>query len=103
MKEIPNKPWQDNVIYPYKGQCYISIIDSYSGYIDVKILKTTTSNEIIEIMKDWFSTHGIAEVVESDIPQYSNRQLKEFVKEWGFEHQTSSPYHSQGNGLAERR
>lgn len=105
LKEIPNRPWERVAtdLFTYKEQCYISIIDSYSGYIDFKKLKTTTSKEVIEIMKDWFSTHGIAEVVETDNgPQYSSRQFHEFAKEWGFKHQTSSPHHSQGNGLAER-
>lgn len=43
------------------SSCYISIINSYSESMDLKILKSTASNKI---MKDWFSTHGTAELVE---------------------------------------
>ena len=50
-----------------------------------------------------FARHGIPSVVRSDNgPQYSATEYKEFSKSWGFTHITTSPYHSQSNGLAEK-
>lgn len=34
--------------------------------------------------------------------QYTSAEFKEFSKSWGFDHVTSSPYHQQSNGLAEK-
>ena len=34
--------------------------------------------------------------------QYSSNEYERFSKEWGFIHVTSSPYHAQANGLAEK-
>lgn len=33
--------------------------------------------------------------------QFASRDFLRFAKEWDFEHLTSSPYHSQGNGKTE--
>ena len=46
---------------------------------------------------------SIPEVLISDhSSQYSSSEFKEFAKEWGFEHRTSSPGYPQSNGLAEK-
>jgi len=47
--------------------------------------------------------HGIPKTVKSDNgPQYTAEEYKKFSKEWGFHHVTTSPYHPQANGLAEK-
>ena len=54
-------------------------------------------------MKSIFSRHGIPDVVVSDNrPHHASKELTQFAKSYGFNHQTSSPYHPQGNGKAER-
>ncbi|XP_060576202.1 uncharacterized protein K02A2.6-like, partial [Ruditapes philippinarum] len=46
---------------------------------------------------------SIPEVFVSDNgTQFSSSHFKEFAKEWGFEHRTSSPGYPQSNGLAEK-
>jgi len=51
-------------------------------------------------MKSVFSRHGIPqEVISDNGPQYDSTEMKKFASSYGF---TSSPYYSQGNGLAER-
>ena len=50
-----------------------------------------------------FARHGIPDVIVSDNgPQYSSHEFGEFAKNLNFKHITSSPYHPQGNGEAER-
>ncbi|XP_062526842.1 uncharacterized protein K02A2.6 [Bombyx mori] len=105
VKRIPSLPWQivASDLFELKGKQYIVICDSYSGYLDFQSLKSSSSTEVINHLKQWFSTHGIPEVLESDNgPQYMSREFKNFQKEWRFTHSTSSPHHPQGNGLAER-
>jgi len=50
-----------------------------------------------------FARHGIPEVVVSDNgPQFASESYNKFAEEYGFQHITSSPYHPEGNGEAER-
>ncbi|XP_046593873.1 uncharacterized protein K02A2.6-like [Neodiprion lecontei] len=92
--EIPTLPWQivATDLFAFQGKEYILICDSYSGFIDFKLLKSQTSNEIINHLKNWFATHGIPKILESDNgPQFSSREFQEFRKTWYFQHRTSSP------------
>ena len=34
-------------------------------------------------------------------PQFSSAEFQRFAEEWGFDHNMSSPYYPQSNGLAE--
>ena len=53
--------------------------------------------------RSMFARHGIPEVVVSDNgPQFSAELYAEFARQYGFKHITSSPYHPQCNGEAER-
>lgn len=50
---IPNKAWSmvATDLFEIKGEMYILLVDSYSGFYDVVKLKTTTSKSIIRILK----------------------------------------------------
>ena len=65
-------------------------------------MKRTTSNDVITVMKDVFSRHGIpTELITDNGSQYKSFRFKKFTKEWDFQHDTSSPQYHQSNGLAE--
>ncbi|XP_036347774.1 uncharacterized protein K02A2.6-like [Rhagoletis pomonella] len=105
IKQIPQYPFQivSSDIFHYKGYEYLLIADQYSGFFDFKQLKSSTATEVIICLRQWFSTHGIPEVFESDGgPQYTANKFKEFSKEWGFKHRFSSPHYPRSNGFAER-
>ncbi len=58
---------------------------------------------MISALKSNFARYGIPDVLISDNgPQYSAKEFEAFAKSYEFTHQTSSPYHPQGNGEAER-
>lgn len=105
LKDIPGLPFERvaSDLFHFKGKEYLLIVDSYSGYFDIKQLSETTSKRIIKHLKEWFSIHGIPQVLESDNgPQYASAEFRQFSRQWGFEHQTSSPHFPRANGLAER-
>lgn len=104
-KEVPSYPFQivATDLFSFKSREYLLIVDSYSGFFDFRMLKHTTSHEVIENLKSWFATHGIPEKLESDNgPQYASKEFRQFSSKWGFTHSTSSPKFPQSNGLAER-
>ena len=62
-----------------------------------------TSNAIIMILKDLFAEHGIPERLTSDNGgHYTSKSFEKCTNDWNINHITSSPYHSQRNGFAER-
>ncbi|KAG8187022.1 hypothetical protein JTE90_019232 [Oedothorax gibbosus] len=68
-----------------------------------KKLQHPTTRDCIEVLKRWFSVHGVPEVFESDNgSQYASKMFNEFLESWGIQKSQSSPYHPQSNGLAER-
>ena len=66
-------------------------------------MSNTKSPTVITHSKAIFARHGIPSIVRSDNgPQYSAIEYSKFSKDSGFIHVTTSPYHSQSNGLAEK-
>ncbi|XP_036347078.1 uncharacterized protein K02A2.6-like, partial [Rhagoletis pomonella] len=105
IKPVPDLPWEIVAVdlFNFQGDTYLLIVDSYSGFFDLAIAHQTTTTNIINILKPWFSTHGIPSVLESDNgPQFSSQEFAEFMNAWGIKHHTSSPNYPRSNGLAER-
>ena len=103
--ELPKRPWEKvaSDLFELKGTPYIVVVDYFSRYIEILKLTTTTSASIISALKAIFSRHGIPDSVTTDNgPQYASKEFNQFAKSYNFTHQTSSPYHPQGNGEAER-
>jgi len=49
-----------------------------------------------------FTRHGIPlQLVTDNGSQFTLRDFLKFAEDWDFEHLTSSPHHSQGNGKAQ--
>ena len=101
----PERPWQrvGTDLFVWEKETYLLIIDYFSRYIEVAHLREATANTVISALKKAWGRHGIPEVVMSDNgPQYACALFKEFTREYGFTHITSSPRNPQANGEAER-
>ena len=101
----PSYPWQrlSSDLFDYKGNQYLLVADQYSKFPIIRRLTSTTSATIINHLKSIMSEHGIPEELITDNgPQYSSREFKEFVTNFGINHTTSSPHYPQSNGFAER-
>ena len=102
---FPDLPWQKVTtdLFEHKRENYLLIVDYYSRYIEIARLKQTTVEKVIQHTKSIFPRYRIPELVISDNgPQFSAGAYSQFAKEYQFKHATSSPYHPQGNGEAER-
>ena len=102
---LPKRPWQKvgTDLFDWNKSTYLLIVDYYSRWIEISLLQSLTSESVIHHTKSIFARHGIPdEVISDNGPQYASQQYSSFAKEYGFVHKTSSPYHPQGNGEAER-
>ena len=79
------------------------IVNYFSRYPEVYKLTTTTSKSIIISLRTAFSQHGIPETLRTDNgPQFNLIEFTEFVQQYDFTHNTSSPHFPASNGQAER-
>ncbi|GFR59564.1 Pol polyprotein [Elysia marginata] len=92
-------------LFEWKGQQYLLIVDYFSGWIELALLKRTSLHSTIEHRKSIFSRYSIPElVISNNGPQLASCECEfsRFSEIYGFEHRTSSPRHPQGNGEAKR-
>ena len=82
---------------------YLLVVDYFSRYPEVVKLTSTTSVQVIAVLKSIFARHGIPETLRSDNgPQFSSHDFSKFASSYGFQHITSSPRFPQSNGQVER-
>lgn len=102
---MPSLPWKRIAtdLFEWKKTTYLLIVDYYSRWIEIARLDCLTAKAVVQHTKSIFARHGIPdEVISDNGPQYASEYYASFAKEYGFKHITSSPYHPQGNGEAER-
>ncbi len=103
-QKIPQLPWQfvSQDLFQHESRNYLITVDHYSDYFEMTPLDNTLSTTVITATKALFAAHGIPMVTLTDNgPQFTSSEYASFAKQWNFQHITSSPYHSQGNGRAE--
>lgn len=91
-------------LYELYGETFLIIVDYYSKYADIISLnKNLTTRNIIQKLKSIFSRHGILVILTSDSgTQMVSAEMKKFADDWKFQLKSSSPYHQQSNGMAEK-
>lgn len=101
----PCEPWRKvgADLFQLNGKDYMVVMDYYYKYSEFALLTDTSTKHVISHLKTIFARHGIPVTLVSDNrPQFSGLTFKEFAKQYGFEHVTSTPYYPQSNGLAEK-
>lgn len=102
--KIPERPWSrvGSDLFSLHSKDYIVLVDYYSDFVEVDLLKNTNSSAVIKFLKAQFSDHGIPDVLVTDNgPHFISGEFSEFATQWKFQHVTSSPYHPKSNGNAE--
>ena len=62
----------------------------------------TTATQLTSALRASFCHTGVPDTFWSDGgPQFTSREFKDFARQWGFRHATSSPQYPQSNGKAE--
>ena len=102
----PTGPWKRlHIDYagPFQGNMFLVIIDSYSKWLEVVPMKSTTSTATINQLRNLFANFGLPEHIVSDNgPQFTSAEFEEFTKKNNIRHTLTAPAHPATNGMAER-
>ena len=83
MSPLPSKPWEKvkcDFFGPIpSGEYLFVVIDEYTRFPIVKVVKSTASNTVIPIIDKIFSTFGIPDILSSDYgPPFNGHDIRQF-------------------------
>lgn len=107
LTEIPTSPWQhisaDLMCLP-TGENLLVVVDYYSRYFEVDILKSTTTDKVVKSLEKIFLTHGLPVSITTDNgPQFRSSEFREYLVNQGIGHRRVTPLWPQANGEVERQ
>ena len=105
LMEIPERPWTKvgADLFEFNNQHYLFIVDYFSKWPEISKLDNLSAKNVISYMKSQISRYGIPdELISDNGPQFACEEFAQFMKDYDIKHTTSSPYHLQANGQAER-
>ena len=99
---LPESPWEIlacDLLGPIDNNIYIlAVIDYYSRWIEIDILRSMTSAKIVTSLERMFLTHGLPYELTSDNgPQFVSSQFEEFFEKNGIHHRRITPLWPQAN------
>ena len=105
---LPPGPWQDlavDLMGPLpSGHSILVVVDYYSRFYEIEILKSTTTDKIISCLERIFSRHGLPITLKSDNgPQFIAQEFAKFCIENNIEHLKVTARWPQANGEVERQ
>ncbi|MCG8048362.1 MAG: DDE-type integrase/transposase/recombinase [Candidatus Thiodiazotropha taylori] len=106
--QLPEGPWQHlalDLMGPFpSGDHVLVVVDYYSRWYEIALLKTITSSKIINCLNKMFCTHGLPLSVTCDnAPQLVSEEMKDYLKHNGIQQHLVTPYYAQANGEVERQ
>lgn len=105
---LPKGPWQQlgaDLLGPLPSGDYLFVVvDYYSRYVEVDIMKKTTSDKIVKSLHRMFATHGLPlQIVTDNGPQFISSEFEDFMEQEDIEHRRVTPLWPQANGEVERQ
>ena len=107
MSQLPPAPWHTlhmDFCGPFpSGEYLFVVIDAYSRFPEVDIVRSTSISAIIPKLDRMFATHGIPTIVCSDNgPPFTSHEIQQYKEENGVQHRRITPLWPQANSEAER-
>ena len=105
---LPTGPWRDlavDLLGPLPtGEFILVVVDYYSRYYEVDILRSTVTSKIISSLEEMFARHGLPESLKSDNgPQFIAAEFAEYMEQQGIRHHRVTAKWPQANGEVERQ
>jgi hypothetical protein len=106
--KLPQGPWMDvatDLLGPFdSGHSILVTVDYYSRYYEYAILKSTTTEKVIDALEEMFSRHGLPFTIKSDNgPQFRSAEFQEFCETNGITHLKVTAKWPQANGEVEHQ
>ncbi|XP_061190342.1 uncharacterized protein K02A2.6-like [Saccostrea echinata] len=103
---MPSGPWKNlsaDFCGPLPtGEYLFVVIDEYSRFPVVEIVKSTSANETIPIVDKLISIFGLPKVIKTDNGSpFNSHAFKEFAENTGFHHRRITPRWPKTNSQAE--
>lgn len=106
--QLPSDPWQ-HVAIDYlgplpSGHYLFVVIDYYSRFFEIEIMKNIDAAESIQVLKTIFARFGIPFSITADNgPQLQSNEFKQFCNDSNIRLVNTIPYWPQQNGEVERQ
>ena len=79
------------------------MVDAHSKWLEVTPVASTFSQQVVRVLRNLFSTHGLPDVIVSDNgTAFTSVEFETYMKRNGIRHVRCAPYHPSSNGLAEK-
>ena len=107
MPPMPDGPWQKVHADFYgplpSGEYLLVLIDRYSRYPEVEIVRSTKASVVIPKFDKIFATHGIPFSITTDNgPPFNSEAYRRYLHTLGISYDTATPKWPQGNAEVER-
>lgn len=105
---LPTGPWisvaADLLGTMPTGEYLFVVVDYYSRYFEVDLMKRVRATDIIASLETLFARYGAPYTLITDNgPQFTDSTFNEFLKAYGVEHSTRPPLWPRANGEVERQ
>lgn len=107
MSKLPNSPWEELAADFHgpleSGEYMMVVIDEYSRFPIVKILKSIKSETVIQVLKDTFNVFGYPKQLKTDNgPSFQGYEFKTFLYTHNVKHRKITPLWPRANAICER-
>jgi len=103
---VTSEPWSRvhiDFAGPFEGSMWLIVIDSYTKWLEVKKMKSTSALATCRKLREIFASLGLPRTCVSDNgPQFTSDEFQQFCQSNNIQSIRSTPYHPRTNGLAER-
>nr|XP_029723025.1 uncharacterized protein K02A2.6-like [Aedes albopictus] len=108
IRDLPQAPWSHlsmDILGPLpSGESLLVLIDLYSRFRVIEILRQTTTASILSKIRPVFMRLGIPQTLTTDnASNFSSREMVDFCKRYDIQLKHTTPYWPQANGNVERQ
>jgi hypothetical protein len=107
MTPLPNGPWEKlaaDICGPFpSGEYLFVLVDYYSRFPVVEILRSITAKDVVNCLNKTFSVHGLPlEITTDNGPQFIAQEFVDYFKANDIKHHRVIPFWPSANGEVER-